>query len=337
MKNLSLPHPKDILPFALPLLVFGVSAWIVLSGIFLRNPDVLSFAVTTNMTITAPLLYLFLIRKKKVPNTTAVPFFIGGLLLATFLLPESYHFYTDLLWKYAFPLIELSVLSMVVYKTAQVIRTFRKERGSVDFLSVFRSSAAKVLGSQRIANVLATEVAVFYYGLFSWRKSNSLPALQFSYHKENGATAVYAVIIFLLLIETAAIHFIADLWSPPLAWILTISSMYACLQLLGHLKAMRQRPVAIGRKSIHIRYGLMGDGEVPFDSIESIRFAQEVPEEKGVYHLSLLKILEPYNMEIKLKKSLSLFSMYGIRKEYHTLLLNIDKKKTFKEIIEEKL
>ena len=341
MRNLSLPQPKSVLPFALPLLIFASSAFIVLSGAFWTNPEALSFAITYDLALLSPLLYLFLIRKKKIPKTTAVPLFIAGLLMATFLIPDAYHFHLDLLWNYAFPLIELSVIGFVIYQAVQVTRAYKKEGGkegrSADFLCVFRTSAGKVLGNERIAGILATEFAVFYYSFFSWRKSKSLPALQFSYHKETGITAVYGVFIFLILIETVALHFIVALWSPTVAWVLTLLSLYTCIQLMGLLKAMQQRPITLDNESIFIRCGLIGDGEVIFDNIESIRMVQEVPEEKGVYHLSLLKSMEPYNLELKLKEPISLIGMYGMRKECHTLLLNIDEKLAFKNLIEEKL
>ena len=337
MKNISLPQIGNILPFTLPLLVFATSAFIVFSGAFWANPEALSFAITYDLALFAPLLYLFLIRKKKIPKTTAVPLFIAGLLLATFLIPDAYHFHLDLLWTYAFPLIELSAVSLVVYKAVQVTRTYKQEGGSADFLTVFRTSAEKVLGNESIAGILTTEIAVFYYSFVSWKKSKSLPALQFSYHKETGATAIYGVFIFLILIETVALHFIAALWSPTIAWVLTILSLYTCIQLLGLLKAMQQRPITIENETISLRCGLIGDGEILFDKIESVRLVQEVPEEKGVYHLSLLKSMEPYNMEIKLKEPISLAGMYGMRKECHTLLLNIDEKLAFKNLIEERI
>lgn len=337
MGNLSLPQSKNVLPFALPLVVFACSALIVVSGAFWKNPELLSFAITYDLALFSPLLYLFLIRRKKIPKTTAVPLFIGGLLFATFLIPDAYHFHLDLLWNYAFPLIELSVISFVIYQAVQITRAYKKEGGTSDFLTVFRNSAEKVLGNQRIASVLATEFGVFYYSFFSWRKSKSLPALQFSYHKETGAPAVYGVFIFLILIETIAIHFIVAIWSPAIAWVLTILSLYTCIQLLGLLKAMQQRPITLDNERIFIRCGLVGDGEVLFDNIESVRLVQEVPEEKGVYHLSLLKSMEPYNLEIKLKEPISLIGLYGMRKECHTLLLSIDEKLTFKNKIEEML
>lgn len=337
MKNPSLHLSKQALPFFLPLLVILSSVFIVVSGIFWQQPDALAIGVTYDLVLTAPLLYLFLIRNKKIPKITVVSFFIGGLLLATFLLPDTYHFHLDLVWTYLFPLVELSLLSLVLYKTSQAIRSLRKNKGTADFLTLLQATTEKVLGNRRVALVLSTELAVVYYSLFSWRKRLPQQASQFSYHRQNGAPAVYSVIIFLLLIETAALHFVAALWSPLFAWILTISSLHVCLQLFGHLRAMHLRPIALGHQRLYVRNGLMGDTEIFFDNIKSVGFVKQAPDNKNTYHLSFLKMLEPYNLAIRLKEPVVVLGMYGIRKTCTTLLLNIDQKEIFKEKLDKNI
>ena len=48
-----------------------------------------SILVMIDFLITIPLLYLFFIRKTKVPKTTVIPVFLLGLLLASIYIPED--------------------------------------------------------------------------------------------------------------------------------------------------------------------------------------------------------------------------------------------------------
>jgi hypothetical protein len=337
MKNSAPSLSKQALPFLLPLLVVLSSVFIVASGLFWQQSEALAFGITYDLVLTAPLLYLFLIRNKKIPKITVVSFFVGGLLLAGFLLPEAYHFHINIIWTYFFPLVELALLSLLLYKTSQTIREYRKSAQSADFLALLRSSTEKVLSNRIIALIVSSEVAVFYYSLFSWKKRPALQPEQFSYHRQNGAPAVYGAIIFLLIVETLAVHIVAAIWSPLLAWIFTLSTVYACMQLFAHLRAMLKRPVEIGQDSLSIRYGLAGDAEVPFSKIQSVNFEKQAEESKETHHIALLKMLEPYNVAIHFKEPVIVLGMYGIEKKCTTLLLNIDQKEAFKEELNKKM
>ncbi len=337
MKNSALHLSRQALPVLLPLLVVLSAVLIVGSGVFWQNPEALAFGVTFDLVLTAPLLYLFLIRNKKIPKITVVSFFVGGLLLATFLLPEAYHFHVNLVWTYLFPLVELSLVSILLYKTVQTIREFRKGGLSGDFLALLRSSTEKALGNRKIAMVVSSEVAALYYSLFAWRNRPALQPGQFSYHRKNGATAVYGAIIFLLLIETLAIHIVAAIWSPLIAWILSFSTLYACMQLFAHLRAMVHRLVKVGPNSLYIRYGLAGDANVTYSNIASVDFVKQVQASKENYHIALLKMLEPYNIAIHFKEPIVVLGLYGIQKKCRTLLLSIDQKEGFKEELDKKM
>jgi len=72
------PRPNWSLALGLPLLVMLVCTIIVYSPFFAAHSTRLSTAVTLDLTVTAPLLYFFAIRKTAVPRMTVIRVRDGG-------------------------------------------------------------------------------------------------------------------------------------------------------------------------------------------------------------------------------------------------------------------
>lgn len=333
--NLSLTFYKSTwFVFFLPALVILSAVLIVQTGLFWQAPEALAIGITCDLALTSPLVYLFLIRNKPIPKTTVVPFFVIGLWIATYLLPKEYQSLLDLFWIYLLPLLELGIMVFIILKTRQTIRQFKKSPYSNDFLSRLRYSAIEVSGSARLGNILATEIAMFYYSLLNWRSAPENTSHSFSYHRKSGTSALYGALLLLLVIETIAFHIVIALWWPIIAWVLTIGSLYAVIQLLGHLKACRQRPIVLAEDKLLIRHGLAGDVEIPFSSISEISLTKKFPDGEGVLPLALLKSIEPFNIAIELKEPLSLRGLYGLKKNFRILLLHVDQKEDFVKTIQ---
>ena len=323
--------------FALPLLVILSSVFIVESGMFWQDPQALAFGITYDLVLTSPLLYLFLIRNKPIPKITVITLFIVGLVIASYLLPDDFHFHLNILKTYFLPAVELGVLLFLLIQTRKTIREFKQAPHRQDFLSQLRYAAINTSGSSIIGNVLASELALVYYSLFSWNKTPVPDKNTFSYHRKSGSPALFGVVILLLFVETIALHFIIGLWSPLVAWILTLSSVYAGLQIMAHLKACLQRPVLLAEGKIIVRYGLFGDVDIPFESIANVYEIKNFPAGGKATQLALLKGIEPHNLAIELKEAASLTGVYGIRKNFQTLLLFIDQKETFLDAIKARI
>ena len=316
--------------YGLPVLIILSSVLLALSPLLKSYPD-LAIGITYDLTLTAPLVYLLLIRKKRIPRITAVPFFVLGLILATLLVPEHQKFHLGLITSYLLPVVEITVLSVIVYKVVKTIRAFKKNAGTTgDFYTVLKQSAVETLGYPKIATVFATEIAMIYYSFFSWRRKKTREN-EFTYHKENGITALLVAIIFIMLIETVALHLLLIGWNKIVAWIFTISSIYAVLQLFGHIKAMRRRYSVIEDESLMLKYGLFGEATIQLSEIERVALTTKDINDSGrkVEKLALLKMLEPHNIVIYFTKPRKVEKIYGITKECDTLLLHIDDKEAF--------
>jgi len=327
------------------LLTYGLPFSVILTSVFLAlSPLLNQFAglamgITYDLTLTAPLVYLFFIRKKKVPLITVVPVFVLGVLLATLVLPAHQQYHLNLIKTYLLPAVELSFLSIIsyhVYKTVKIFKDTANE--NYDFYIILKESAVKALGYPKIAKIFASEIAMVYYALFSWRKVLTVGSA-FTSFKENGITALLGIILFIMLVETFIVHLLVIKWDGTVAWVLSLGSLYAVFQVIGHLKALRSRSSELKDNQLLIKYGLFGDMKVDLKKIMRIELSPNniKDEHRKVEKLALLKQVESHNVVIYFKEQQTVEMAYGIIKECDTVLLHIDNEKEFVETINKAL
>lgn len=335
MNAATINRTSFLFAFGLPALIIIAATIIAFTPLIVTYPE-LAIGVTYDLTLSAPLLYLFLIRKTNLPKTTVILFFVGGVFIASFLLPKDQQFHLNIVKLWLLPVVEISGLAFISFSAYRTFQTYKSFKGkSSDVFTILRETCRKPIKIPMLANVFAFEIAVLYYTFFSWKKFK--PNEQtFSYHKKNGTVILFGVIIFLITVETLVFHILIIQWNVIVAWILTISSLYVSLQLFAHIKAIFQRPIEITGGKLFVRYGLFGDSEIDLQNIEKIEFSSVLPDEKeGVKRLSLLGELEQFNTKIHLKNEAELNGFYGIKSNFKTLLLYIDETEKFKKLIEQ--
>ena len=334
--NTTLLFIRNYLPLLVVPIVFIISIILLNSPIAQTNPLIIT-GIIYDLTLTAPLLYLLTAWKSKVPKITAVPIFVLGFILATLLIPETHNVHLGYLEMYVLPLVELFVIVLVVTKVRKTVKEVKHNKQfDSDFYTVIKKSASSVLENERVGKVVATEIAMMYYALFTWKKSS--PAKnQFTYHKENGVIAVFIAFIFVLITETAVFHILLLKWNAVFAWVLFGISLYTGLQILGHTKAVLRRFSELTEDKLILRYGLFGDAVINYEQIEKVEHFKEELKGKGIHKLALLGPLESHNIKIVLKESISVESVYGINKTCTQILLQIDNIEPFIHSINEKI
>ena len=320
--------------FGLPLLIFGTMALLVSSPYFKSRPDLISLGVTVDLLLTAPLLYFVLIRKTRIPGTTVVPVLFAGVVLGSFILPAENQMYLDLFKTWALPVIEFSVLGFVVYKLRKAIRHFKaKKENSFDFFTTLKATCSEILPRAAVM-LVATEIAVFYYGFLSWGR-RQLRQYEFSYHKNSGTVSLLFALIIIVGVETFVLHSLLMKWSSTAAWIVSLLSIYTGLQLFGFLKSLFQRPISIESGKLYLRYGIMAESVIELSNIASIEMhTGEIGADKNIRKLSPLGSLESHNMIIHLKESNTLSGLYGREREYKSIAFFIDSPGSFKSVLE---
>ncbi len=325
--------PKKIIVFGLPIFIIGLMVILAQSNILAENPQRMSLGITVDLVLIMPLIYLLLIWKTSIPKTTVVPLLILGIIVASWILPDDKQHYLSLFKTWVLPIVELSILSFVVYKVRETIKSYKSTKETEqDFFTHLKKTCYEFLPRLAVMPVV-TEIAVFYYGFIFWRKRNLKPN-EFSYHKDSTTISLFLILLFILAIETVAFHLLLSRWSTTAAWILTCLSIYSGLQIFGFLKSMLKRPISIDGNTVHIRYGIMSECDIELDNIESVVLSSsDLGEDKQTQNLSPLGTLEGHNTLITVREECEMYGLYGKKKKFKTLALHVDEKENFQNAL----
>ncbi|GAB4253336.1 MAG: hypothetical protein Tsb0034_31650 [Ekhidna sp.] len=319
---------------ALPLIIPVVCVLVTRSALFANHTSDLSMAITFDLLISTPLIYFLIIRKRAISNLTLVPVFVLGVITATLILPKAEQHYLSLVKTWFLPLLEIGILSYVIITIRKAFKAFDKSK-SPDFFTAAKEASASIL-PRPLVLPFATELSVFYYGLFQWKKA-TVYKNQFTYHKETSTQMLLIVFAFIVLIEAGVVHILLQSWSMLAAWILTGLSLYGGFQLLGISKSLSRRPIQIDDTLI-VKYGIMNEASIDFENIASIELTKkEVAYDKATRALSPFKEMEGHNVLLTLKDEGTLTGFYGIKKRFSRLTLQLDEPQRFKEVLEEKI
>ncbi len=328
---------RNLINFGIPLSLFGVLILFINSSFLTGSSDTINLAITADLLLTVPLVYFLLIRKTEIPKTTVVPVMIIGLLIGSYLLPQDSQTYLTIFKAWVLPVIEVSILIFVVFKVRKAIKTYKGLKGATpDLYNTLKSTCSEILPT-KLAVPFATEVAVIYYGFIHWRK-RPLQDNEFTYHKRSGTPALLGIFIFIVGIETVAIHLLLASWSNIAAWFLTTLSIYTGIQLLGFAKSLSRRPISIHEDRLSLKYGILSEVEISFSDIDHIELSRKpLAKDSLSEKLSPLGEMESHNVIIHLNRTYELTSLYGKKKTFKVLGLHIDQPKIFKERVDEGL
>ena len=318
-----------VVPIGIPILLVLLLVWLAQSPFFALQPEALSLGITVDVVMTIPLLYFLLIRHRDIPNSTAIPLFATGILIASFILPTQHQFYLTQVKTWLFPVVELAVLVTVALKVRQTVSQYRVRReGTPDTYSALKDATATTL-PPLAAKLLTSEIAIIYYGFLNWRK-RTLHCNEFSYHRHSGSVALLATVVLLTLTETAIVHLLLARWNIVVAWVLTGISFYTALQVFGILRSLSKRPIVLDSEMVTLRYGILSEATVLRKDIASVVCTTQLAAPKHqVRYLSPLGEVEPHNVLIYLKTEGTLHWMYGFQKSFMVLALYVDEPERF--------
>lgn len=319
--------------FGLPMLVVAFCVLVSFSALVTVHPE-LAIGITYDLTLTAPLLYLFLIRKQNISKFTVIPFFVVCILIGKLILPEESRFHLDLMMKWVLPIVELVAFTVISFAAYRTYTSYKSVSGkSSDAMEIIRETCTAANFPAFFAKIAAFEIGAIYYAFWAWRaprRDNT-----YSYHKKSGIVAVYSIVIFIILAETLVIHVLVVGFSQIIAWLLTISSVYLAFQIFAHLKAAIQRPFEFLGTKLFLHNGLFNDIVLEAENIKSFE-ATSLPFEKeaGVKKFGLVADIEQHNFKIELNEETELTGFYGIGSKVKTLYVFVDEVDAFKEAIQ---
>jgi hypothetical protein len=319
--------------FALGITIIVASILILKSQSFANNPDLLSLGLTLDLTITIPLIYFLLIWKTRISNLTIIPVLILSFVIASFIIPSDHQFYLQFI-EYALIPLELFIIVSIIRKTHQISKAYRAKGLSYDFTETLRSILYDKFGNQLVANIFTTEVSLFYYLFNGWRnKSYSFPGSKYSYHRENGYTAIFFTITFVMVLETVALHLFVYQFIPVLAWTLTGLGIYFMFIIFGDYNAIRNRPISLDDSMLYLRTGVRWYTEIPLSAITEVELIRSEPKIEG--NANFITFGSP-NIIVHLNSEYKAIGFYGISKKFTSFSFFIDDKLKFKQELDGK-
>jgi hypothetical protein len=322
--------PNWTIALGIPFLIFLSCLLITFSSKFTANNELLSNGILLDLLITAPLIYFLAIRKSNVSKLTVIRVFIIALLFAGIILRSHANPVLQIIKTWISPVIEAFVIFIICKKFYVANNNAKaKNNNKVDFLLHSRSIMFEILGNEKAANIVSSEIAVIYYSFFSVKDKSIDYKTKFTSYKENGLLIVLGAILSIFVIETIGVHFLLSLWNNTVAWILTALSFYTCVQLFGHIRALKARPIIINSTSFEVHNGLAGDAFIQLDNIEKIELSNKNSIGRESIKISLLKGLENHNIVVYFKNPIEVTKIFGIKKQTDTVLFFVDKPKEF--------
>ncbi|WP_299285316.1 hypothetical protein [uncultured Mucilaginibacter sp.] len=256
--TISTPIPKNVWFTAL------IASTILFGGLFLlqhvplMKRDAVATALLADMVLTFPLAYYFLlIRPLQLRKWSMVFVFTCCCAVAYLTLPVHQKYYVLQLRKLS-ELIELSVILYAISKIRKIIAAFRESEAAFpDFAYNLYQSIATVLGNGTAIKLLASELIVLRFGLLCWKKPGKNPKAisRYTVYKESGYSALFGVLLFVLLIEIFAFHLLLVQYSRVAAIIVSLVSVYGMIFIISDLSATVKSPVLIMKDKLLLRVG----------------------------------------------------------------------------------
>jgi hypothetical protein len=233
--------------------------------------DAVAIALTFDLVIVVPVaFYALVVRRQRWPIVTLAPVFLLSLLAASRILPTDQQQTLRGLQALAVP-IELGLLSWIAWRATRAVRSARSDVG-LDPLERMHRAAMELTHNERAAAILATEVAVFYSLIGSWRARPHVPAgtVSFTHHRRSGHAGMVFAFILVMAVEGLAVHLLLQSWSPLAAWIFTIVNAYGALWLIADYRMTVLRPILVSDNSVIIRAGLRCTMRVSLERVAAV-------------------------------------------------------------------
>ncbi len=253
MPNMTLTRRTSFILFAaLSIALLACETWIATLVEKSQQPSLVAAAITVDLAVGVPLLYYFLLaRKRFLPLSGVVLLFVLMLVAVRLILPPSQRSQIVFL-QVLIPAIELTSTLFLLFKLRSIIGDTRKARvETLYFADALRIGIQKSLGSNLAATLLATEISMVYFVVLGWFtrfKTDRRDISIHSYHRRSSFVLFFWALVALMVVEAGLMHLIVGIWTQVGAWILTALNAYTLMWLIGHFQAARLQPVIVDSK-----------------------------------------------------------------------------------------
>jgi hypothetical protein len=305
-------------------LIYSIIYFVVRTPQGMSHTALISAAALFDLSVTSSFAcYMLLVRTGYCSWRTVAVVGLGGLRAAGLLLPEADQQYLPSLQWVSVPL-ELVFV-------AAIIRRFRRVPSDDDVLARIRSAASAIIPDKRLARLVAAEIIVLYYALFSWRAKpeRSRDAQAFSCAETSGYRLFGTLLLLLIICEGVPLHFLLWRYNTVAAWICTGLDVYGLLWAVALIRSVQLRMILVDNQSIKIRIGMLWEAEIPRENIMS---CQRLPFgtvlAKTPDYLKAVVLNDPQYI-LHLKQPAIAVGLYGRHRTFTQIGLAVDQAQTF--------
>ncbi|MGA4720653.1 hypothetical protein [Fictibacillus nanhaiensis] len=343
-------RPIRWIPYLLlSLLVIGSNVILYQTTYFQPVPTSVLIGSMFDFLLVIPLLtYYFIIRKRYTWKLTLLVALVSY-AFASWIIPDalmkSVSFIPKalLLLEAGFISIELYLLFIVCRKFPQVKKTYSESAVEIPFLLRFKQAVSVHFTRSRLIDSLVSEVTMFYYALFSWRRAPMINEQTFTYHKNTSYVALQLMLIHALIIESVGLHYFFSQWNHTVSLILLFINIYSILFLIGQMQAVKKVPVIVTEHSLILNIGFIKSLDLPFKYIQEWK-TYEGPNElsaaelKYTFEARVSDFLpEKPNIELLLKKPIRSEIIYGFKKNVTRVVIKVDHPTELMRLIDKRM
>lgn len=285
------------------------------------------FGSLLDLIIVLPIL--FMLSQRKFSIKTAILTAATGCILARVLIPNAMlKPFMAVTWagvaiEVVIIAFELMLIVTFVRYLPKILSSVKESRLPTSF--AFPEAVNQYVKKNPIVQVLCSELFMFYYAIFAWRKK---APEGITLHKNSSYMAFMLMIIHAIIIETLGFHWWLHEKSMILSIVLLVLNVYSVFYFLAEMNAVRLNPIHLTKNAMYISFGITKRIRVSYEEIEMII---EEPEEleKKIQKDTLSFIAREFEdakpqMILQLKRPVKATLLMGIEKEYTKVAIRCD-------------
>lgn len=283
-----------------------------------------------DLLVLVPAVYLLLKRPPPARALLAVFALVSlGVLAGSLILPaadkQAWRVLEDLRWVYLGALV-LAQLALLASVLREIARHWRAPNLELAIAGVLR----KRVPEPTVAGLLLADARLWLYALVRDRSRFAWTAPAFHCARHDGNAGNQQAFLVLLAIEIPVLHLVLHLFSPLAAIVATALSVYGWLFLYAEYRATLLRGSTLEADHLHIRHGVLGDLQVPYDAIATVSRVAVRPRRQRA---SLRFVgAGSANLRIDLRPGTRLQTLTGPR-PLESLYLGLDEPAVFCELL----
>lgn len=340
-------------------LVFGVLLSMILFSNYILYrttffgpvPNGAAVGSLVDMLIVVPLLTYFLILRKRYSLKYLGAVILAGYAAAYFIIPASYFSqfaflpYVIVVSEALFIGLELFIAYKILARLPVLFKEYRRLNGiNLLFLFNIKRAAETHFSNNKVGIIFMTELAMFNYALFSWKKKLSIKHGDcFSYHQKTSVNAVYIMLIHAVAIESIGLHYWLHSRNAIVAIIILLANIYGILYFLAEINATRLTPFVLTDSHLLLQTGFSKSMYLSLKDIKELNY-YDGPEKFSRQEMNDLFdarvpdfIQEKPMFEIVLKEPGDYELMFGIKRKASRIVLNVDEPERFYQEVSNKL